>query len=163
MKSFSKFGLTNIGAFTIVVLISSKDLLPSCCHLKGCFSLIMLNMYLTFSKNLGTKFLRKLIWPKKDFRSLLLVGKVSFYMAFTLSGSILMPSWETICPKSLPSSTNNKYFFGFKDIPCCLHWLSTFSRSSKWCTLFLKYSVRSSSYITMILSLKSLKEEFIAL
>jgi hypothetical protein len=56
------------------------------------------------SAKLGINLLQKLILPMKDWIDFLFLGMSIYLMAFTLPGSILIPSGETICPKSLPSS-----------------------------------------------------------
>jgi len=48
--------------------------------------------------------LRKFILPKNDYNSLMFLGWVMVNIASILAESILIPSLDIICPKSLPSS-----------------------------------------------------------
>lgn len=84
-------------------------------------------------------------------------------MALTCFGWILIPSWETIWPINFPSITQKIDFLGLSETPCSLHLLSTFSKSLRWFSLFLEKNIRLSKYIMMIISLRSKKEEFMAL
>jgi hypothetical protein len=65
--------------------------------------------------------LTKLIWPRKDCIDFLEVGGESLVMTCVLSGSIIIPSLDTMNPSNLPYSTTNMDFLGFKEMPNLRH------------------------------------------
>ena len=118
-------------------LTYSKDCLDSESHFIFTSFLSMFVMFLRSSARLGMNLHRKLILPIKDCSSLRFLGCSNFSMASILLGSILIPSFEMICPSSLPSSNPKRHFLGFKEIPNLLHFSKTRLRcprcsSSDW-------------------------------
>ena len=118
-----------MGTFAIASFTSSNALTTGLSHLKFYFSLKIFTIGFMVSTNSGTKFLRNLIWLKKDLIPLWLTRRHNYWIAFTLSKSILIPSLETVCPNSFPSVTTKIDFLGFNEMPCSLHFSSTFLKS----------------------------------
>ena len=104
MKSREKSGLIKKGAWEIAFLISSKYLLVSSPHLKETsFFSRALNGFILSAK-FGTNLWMKLIFPRKDCRDFLLTGGRTYFIDWTLSGSMETPPGEARCPNSFPSS-----------------------------------------------------------
>ena len=61
-----------------------------------------------------------------------------FKIASILAGSILIPSFEIICPSNLPSSSPKRVFLGFKEMPNFLHLIKTASNDPSVNYLFWK-------------------------
>ena len=78
-----------------LVVIFSNEFLASAVHLTSRSFFNMAVIYLMVSAKFGMNQRKKIIFPIKDCTSFLLLGKLIFRIAFTLSGSILMPSIET--------------------------------------------------------------------
>jgi hypothetical protein len=92
------------GALIKACLIFSNDSFASGIHLISTSFFNISVISLIISVKLGINLLKMLILPMKDWIDLLFLGMSIFWMAFTLSGSLSIPSGETICPESLPSS-----------------------------------------------------------
>jgi hypothetical protein len=91
MKSQEKSGLIKTGAWEIVILISSKDMLVSFPHLKATsFFSKALNGFILSAK-LGTNLRKKLIFPRKDCRAFSLTRGRTYFMDWTLLGSMETP------------------------------------------------------------------------
>ena len=115
----------------------------------------MSTIHLVVSAKSSTNCLRKFTCPKNDLTPILFDGRLNLLMASTHLGSILIPSWETIWPRSFPSITQKMDFLGLSEIPCSQNLCNTFFKSSMWSFLFFENMVRSSRYITIIWSFKS--------
>jgi hypothetical protein len=72
--------------------------------------------------NLLTKF----ICHKKDCMEFFDEGGGSFEMTWVLSGSIIIPSFDTMNPRSLPCSTTKTDFLGFKEMSYLRHRCRTY-------------------------------------
>lgn len=131
-------------ALAMASLTSSNDLTARSSHLKLCFSLNSFAIGLVISAKLGTNFLRRFIWPKKDLMPLQFTGRHNFYIAFTLSRLILIPFFETMCPNNFPSVTQKIEFLGFNEILCSLHLCSTSLKSFRCFFHLLEKMVMSS-------------------
>ena len=118
---------------------------------------------LTICAKLGINLLTKLIFPKKDCIAFFESGRTIFSIVSTLSGSMIVPSLETMNPKSLPSGAAKTNFFGFKEMPYFLHLSKTCLQASKWSCLFLVKIVISSKYTTTDLCNKPQKSISMAL
>lgn len=94
--------------------IASKDCLASTVHLSVEFLFDMLFNSLINSTKLEMNLLRKNILPKNDCNSLMFIGWLMFRIAFILAGYIIIPYFDIMCPKNLPSSSPNSVFLGFK-------------------------------------------------
>ena len=89
-------------------------------------------MCFTNSKKLGMNLLMNFILPRKDWMSLFYLGIDSFWIASTLTESIVTPSAKTMWPRSFPSLRENRDFLGFNDIPYLLQFINTFLKCCKW-------------------------------
>jgi len=79
-------------------------------------------------------FLKKFIFPMKDCNSLRFLRWLIFNMPSILLGSTLIPSSESMWPRSFPSWRPKSVFLGFKDKPYFLHFSKTFL---KWIKFYL--------------------------
>ena len=125
-KSLVKSGLMRTGAWVSACFTSSKEFLASRVHLTPTYFLSIFVMFLRSSAKLGINLLRKLIFPIKDYNSLMFLGWLICNIPSTLFGSILIPFSDIIWPRSLPSWRPNTVFLGFKDSPNLLHFSKTF-------------------------------------
>lgn len=128
MKSLSNFGLIKIGVLFQASLMSSKDFLALTIHfMVESFFNILFNDLINSTK-FEINLLTKLIFPKKAWNSLMLLGCCICKMAYILAGSIRIPSFEIICPNNFLYSNPNKDFLVFKEIPYFLHLMKTYLR-----------------------------------
>jgi hypothetical protein len=65
--------------------------------------------------------LMKVIWPKKDCKALLSLGRGIFLMASILEGYIEISYLEMIYPNNFPLSIPKIDFLGLREIPYSLH------------------------------------------
>jgi len=86
---------------------------------------------LTISAKWGINLLTKFIFPKKDFNPLTFTSGGILRMACILSGSILIPCFETMWPNNFPRVTPQKKIFGLRDSPYFRHLSNIFL---KWVT-----------------------------
>ena len=128
MKSFLKSGLMSAGASGMDNLILINDYFSLSPHEKLLSFLIIFCSGCTISEKLGTNLLTKFIFPKKDCMDFLVAGKGILEMAYVLSRSIMIPSFDTTNPSKIPSVTANIYFLGFREIPNFLQRSSTFRK-----------------------------------
>lgn len=95
-RYLEKFGLTSIGASIKAILIATNYFLVLLPHLISLSFLNMSFISLTILEKLGINILRKLTFPRKDY-FLLFLGRLIFWIASTLSGSIHIPFTITMC------------------------------------------------------------------
>ena len=96
--------------------------------------------------------LKKFTLPMKYWTSFLLLGISIFSIASTLLGSMLIPSFEIICPRSLPYSKAKCDLLGFREIPNFMHFKKTLSRYWRCFSLDMENTVMLSKYMTKNLS-----------
>ena len=102
-NSLVKSGLMRTGAQVSACFTSSKDFLDSRVHLTPTSFFSIFFMFLRSSARLGMNLLKKLIFPMKDYNSLMFLGRLICNIPSTLFGSILIPFSDMIWPRSLPS------------------------------------------------------------
>ena len=117
-----------MGALAMASLILINDYFSLSPHEKLLSFLFIFWSGWTISEILGTNLLRKFIFPKKDCMDLLVAQKGILEMASILSGSIMIPSFDTTKPSKIPSVTANIYFLGLREIPNFLQCSSTFRK-----------------------------------
>jgi hypothetical protein len=83
-------------------LIPTKDFSTSSIQEKEQYFLRILGIGLTITTKSGTNLWTKLITPIKSWTSFLEVGAGRFRIATILSGSMLIPELETMCPRRFP-------------------------------------------------------------
>ena len=97
---------TKTSADLIAFLIPTKASSTSSVQEKERSCLSILWIGLTITAKSGTNLWTKLITPIKSWTSFLEVGASKLRIASILSGSMLIPKSETMCPRSLPSITS---------------------------------------------------------
>ena len=125
MKSFLKSGLIRTRVLVKACLMDSNHCLDSIVHLRTECFLSMLFSSLIISAKLDINLLKKLILPRKACNSFMFLGGLMLRIASILAGSILIPSFDIMCPSNLPSSNPNKVFLGFNEMPNFLHFIKT--------------------------------------
>ena len=113
--------LINRGVLVMASLMHLKDSLPSLVHSNLASFFNSFCKGFMYSTRFGINLLMKLMCPLKYWRDLKFLGKGIFLMASILSGSILTPSLEMMCPRRFPSSISNTDFAGLREIPYFLH------------------------------------------
>ena len=144
MKSLSNFGLMRVGAKAMAALISSKCAFPSLVHENTMFFVSMVVRGFTMVAKLGINLLTKCILPRKLYRPFLWLGRERASISFVLSGLMVRPSLDTICPNNFPWLVAKTHLLGFKDIPYSLHLINTYLRWPKCSTISFEYIVISS-------------------
>ena len=132
MNYFSNPGFTKIGADLIAFLIPTKAYLTSSVQEKKWSFLRRLWIGLTIVTKYGTNLRMKLITPIKSWTSFLEVGAGRLRIVAILSGSMLIPESETMCPRIFLSVMPKMDLEGFREMPNFLHHMRTFLRWPKW-------------------------------
>jgi hypothetical protein len=96
MKSFAKFRWTRTHAIVITSLIYWKANLPSLSHLKRASLFNNLLRGLTILTKFEMNLLMKFIWPKKDYKDFLSLGRGIFLMDSIIPRYTEIPSLEII-------------------------------------------------------------------
>ena len=121
INSFKKLGLVNEGELAIasLMLVNPSHWVAS--HLYSSFYFTISCKGLTVPTKLGTNLRTKLIFPMNDCIDFLLWGGGNFEITSALSWSIIIPSFDTTNPRSLPLVTQNIDFLGLRDMPYLRH------------------------------------------
>ena len=85
------------------------------------------------------------------------LGLVILRIASHLSGLASIPLYVTMNPKNLPAMTPKKHFWGFNSILWALILSKTLVRAEGWSSPLCDFTTISSTYTSMVLSIRSLK------
>jgi len=144
VKSHEKSVIIKDGSSTMDFFIESEDWLSWDPQWYCTSFFIKFCNGLTISEKLGMNLLTKFIWPRKDCIDFLEEGGGSLEMTWVLSGSMIIPSLNTMNPRSFPCSTTKTDLLGFRDMSYLQHHSRTTLRWDKWAFLFLEKTVSSS-------------------
>ena len=104
------------------------------------------NKYLKKCDDEPSKEIRKLARPCRLWSCLSVRGEGRSKMAWTFSGSTVIPLWETMKPNNRPAEMQKTHLCGFKWIWYLRQRRKTCRRSCRWSDRLRERAVRSSRY-----------------